>query len=456
MPTRLAWFTPLPPTRSGIAAYSAELLPALADTHRIDVFVDAPAGVRAPGATEVHDAHDFVWRHARRPYDLIVYQLGNSPCHDYLWPYLVRYPGLAVLHDGQLHHARARALIAAGRAGDYRAEFAYNHPRVPRSVADLGAAGLLGALNYLWPMRRLVLDASRAALAHNAWLADDLRRESPALHVEVVEMGVPDPAAGPGARERARARLGVPPDAVLLAAFGKVTPEKRIAETLRALAALDGGLPPWRLMLCGEPVDHYDAREDARKLGLGGRVSVTGYVGEAEMPACIAAADVCLCLRWPSSRETSASWLRCLAAGKPTIVTDLVHLGDVPALDPRDWRIANPPSGRDARGRPVRPVCVAIDVVDERRALACAVARLAADAALRAALGAASRRLWRRRFTLDRMAAGYRRAIEAARRKPPGPARREALLPHLRRDGTERLRALIEEAGMPAAHAPDL
>lgn len=352
MPPRLAWFTPLPPTRSGIAAYSAELLPALADTHRIDVFVDAPAGVRAPGATEVHDAHDFVWKHARRPYDLIVYQLGNSPCHDYLWPYLVRYPGLAVLHDGQLHHARARALTAAGRAGDYRAEFAYNHPRVPRSVANLGAAGLLGALNYLWPMRRVVLDASRAALAHNAWLADDLRRERPELHVEVVEMGVPDLAAGPGARARARARLGVPPDAVLLAAFGKVTPEKRIAETLRALAALDGGLPPWRLMLCGEPVDHYDAREDARKLGLGGRVIVTGYVGEAEMPACIAAADVCLCLRWPSSRETSASWLRCLAAGKPTIVTDLVHLGDVPALDPRDWRIANPPAGlRDDRRR---------------------------------------------------------------------------------------------------------
>ncbi len=38
---RLAWFSPLPPTRSGISAYSAELLPALADRHEITVYVDA-------------------------------------------------------------------------------------------------------------------------------------------------------------------------------------------------------------------------------------------------------------------------------------------------------------------------------------------------------------------------------------------------------------------------------
>ena len=46
----------------------------------------------------------------QHPYDLIVYQLGNDSCHDYMWPYLVRHPGLVVLHDGQTHQARARTL----------------------------------------------------------------------------------------------------------------------------------------------------------------------------------------------------------------------------------------------------------------------------------------------------------------------------------------------------------
>src|SRR5262245_8382355 len=49
-PMRIAWFTPLAPTRSGIAAYSAEIVPRLAREHAI-ALVDEPA------------AHDFVWQH---------------------------------------------------------------------------------------------------------------------------------------------------------------------------------------------------------------------------------------------------------------------------------------------------------------------------------------------------------------------------------------------------------
>src|SRR5436190_20372841 len=110
---RLAWFGPLPPVRSGIATYSGELLPLLAAEHEIDLFVDGPpSAFESPHERlELFDAHDFIWKHRARPYDLIVYQLGNATCHDYMWAYLVRYPGIVVLHDGQLHHARGRMLL---------------------------------------------------------------------------------------------------------------------------------------------------------------------------------------------------------------------------------------------------------------------------------------------------------------------------------------------------------
>ena len=63
---RIAWFSPLPPSTSGIAAYSAELLPLLdARGHPIDRFTAA-------------NAQDFVWKMRRAPYDLVVYQLGNA------------------------------------------------------------------------------------------------------------------------------------------------------------------------------------------------------------------------------------------------------------------------------------------------------------------------------------------------------------------------------------------
>ena len=52
---KIAWFSPMPPSRSGIAAYSAEVLPLFRDRgFEIDVFSEA-------------NAHDFVWKHRRNP-----------------------------------------------------------------------------------------------------------------------------------------------------------------------------------------------------------------------------------------------------------------------------------------------------------------------------------------------------------------------------------------------------
>src|SRR5215471_1290413 len=166
MLTRLAWFSPLPPARSGVAAYSAELLPYLERRYRIDTFDSA-------------QAHDFVWKHRRDPYDLTVYQLGNAPWHDYMWAYLAAYPGLVVLHDARLHHARARHLMQLQRVDDYRREFRYNHPDAPPSAADYAVEGLRGSIYYFWPMRALVLRTARLVAVHNARVAAELTAEEP-------------------------------------------------------------------------------------------------------------------------------------------------------------------------------------------------------------------------------------------------------------------------------------
>ena len=444
---RVAWFTPLPPVRSGVARYSVEVLSPLGHHFEIDVFVDTAERHAPSGVTGVFSAHDFVWKHVADPYALIVYQLGNAPCHDYMWPYLVRFPGLVTLHDGQLHHSRARRLLEEKRPEHYRAEFRYNHPDADPCMTELGVAGLLGALTQLWPMRRVVLASSRLVLVHNTRLAEELREEDADVAVDVVEMGVPEQPALAHMRELVRTRFGLPRDAVLFAAFGKVTPEKRIAQALRALAALTPETP-WHLMLCGERVDHYDPRADAQQLGIADRVTVTGYVDEDEMPGYVAATDVCFCLRWPSSRETSASWLRCLAAGKPTIVTDLVHLTDVRSLDPRDWTVAGRPARPDPLGPVVRAACISIDILDEGHSLGLALRRIATDRDLRETLGRAARELWTERFTLDRMALGYQRAMERVCGTPADTPGRGELPPHLRCDGTELSRAILAEFGL--------
>src|SRR6478672_1016034 len=167
---RLAWFSPFPPAHTGIAGRSVELVRALrARGIGIDSFVHHVSA----DAPEAVSAHDFVWRHARHPYDLVVYQFGNSSHHDYMWPYALRYPGLAVLHDTHLHHARAALLLREKRAADYRRELAWSEPAVNPDAAELAIAGFDSRLYYEWPMVRSLVVSSRFVAVHG----DATRRE---------------------------------------------------------------------------------------------------------------------------------------------------------------------------------------------------------------------------------------------------------------------------------------
>lgn len=434
---RLAWFSPMPPAHSGIAAYSDELLPSLrARGVDIDVYAEPAAGTAPDGPT----ARDFVWTARRRPYDLTVYQLGNAACHDYMWGYLFRYPGLVVLHDAQVHQARAQALLQRylPRRDDYLAEFAANHPAAPPDVARLVAWGLGGQLFAHWPHIRLVLQAARLTAVHSPALARQLHTEY-AVEVDALPMGVADPTAAPGVVGPAqlRERYGLPADAIVVAAVGGVTPEKRLPEVIAAVAALADTLPQVHVLVVGAPVAHYDVRADAAARGLTGRVHVTGYVPDAELPAHLALADICACLRWPSNGETSASWLRAIAAGRPTIVTDLSHQPELPVVDPRSWQALGPAGAE--------PIAVAVPILDEAHALTCALEKLARSPERRARMGAAARRYWQAHHTLAAMTEGYERVLRRAAERP-APA--VALPAHLTADGDERLADLLAPFGV--------
>jgi len=442
---KLAWFSPFPPVRTGIADCSAELVAALrARGYEIDCY---PSGA----------AHDFPWTHRQRPYDLIVYQFGNSSHHDYEWAYALRYPGLVVLHDAHLHHARAAFLLRERRAADYRAEFAWNHPEVPPEAAELAIAGFDSPLYYEWSMVRSLIEASRLVAVHGEatrrGLLESIPANSeadPAEKIVAVRLGHGDPVSGDRrqrARREVRAALGIADDAVLFGLFGGLTPEKRIPQVLAAMQALVPYAPSARLVLAGAPAAHYDVHAGIAN-GLRDRVTVTGYLAESDLTDYLAACDVSLNLRWPTARETSGAWLRALAAGVPTIVTDLIHLGGVPSLDPRTWT----ENGLSALGsQSPKPVCVAIDILDEDHSLRLAMRRLAQDAELRERLGRAGRAWWEREHSLEVMVEDYVQLIASATAHPAEPRARSAGSPdHFRSDGDRRLNALLASFGIEA------
>jgi glycosyltransferase involved in cell wall biosynthesis len=406
---RLAWFSPLPPTRSGIAAYSAELLPLLDANHTIDRFPETRA-------------RDFVWMARRSPYDLVVYQLGNAPCHDYMWAYLAAFPGLVVLHDAVLHQARARQLLQNRRADDYRREFAYDHPEAPAGVAEYAVEGLGGPIYYCWSMLRVVMQTARVIAVHNARIADDLRETYPSATIDTIRMGVPAVAAIDVTA--ARRALGFSADAVVFAAFGKLTPEKRIAPITHALARLVADGVDAHLLLVGDASEYTALPDVLARSGVAARVHITGHVADTDVASHLAAADACLCLRWPTAGESSASWLRCLAARRATILTDLAHLVDIP----------------DA-------VALRVDLLDEDETLYRAMTTLATDPSRRAAIADAGHAFWLAHHTLETMAADYQRVLAAAAARPaPAPT---DLPSHFTADYSTLARAITSQLGVP-------
>jgi glycosyltransferase involved in cell wall biosynthesis len=451
-PVHIAWFSPLPPVRTGVSAVSAELVAALgARGHRVDPYPETRA-------------HDFPWIHRRHPYDLIVYQFGNSSHHDYEWPYALRYPGVVVLHDTRLHHARAALLLREKRRDDYRRELRANHPALDPDVAELAVAGFDSRLYYDWPMvRRLVMASRRVAVHGDATrrelleaLADDrgpMTEDRCALAQRIVSIRLGHGELVSAEREAAarhmlRDRYGLPEDAVVFGVFGGLTPEKRLPQILEAFRAVQAYAPAARLLLGGAEAPQFPL--EAFRAADG--VTVTGYIEDAELTDHIAAVDVSLNLRWPTARETSGPWLRALAAGKPTIVTDLLQLGDISTLDPRTWqRNTSAIGSRSSDTGRQHAVAIAIDIVDEDHSLRLAMRRLATDAELRRQLGHAAREHWQREHTIDVMTHDYERVMREARGAGRGAENTEdaeAARVHLRSGGNDTLRQLLEPFGL--------
>ena len=332
---RIAYFSPLRPARTGIADYSEALLPFLARSLSLDLYVDgyAPESQSSLRDFEVLDCRLFEAIRRQRQYDAIVYQMGNSPYHDYIYETLLRRPGILVLHDLVMHHFFVARTLGQQDTSGYVREMAYN---APDGGADAARAAMTGNAPYPYyemPLHHRMVDASLSVIAHNEFMASRLRADYPELPISCVPMLCP-PAAlvqSPGLTAELRQRWQIPEGALVVASFGRIAPPKRLDILLRALQALRRQIPSVFCLLVGEVVAPYDAAGLIRGLGLGeDSVRLTGHIPEAEYFASFDLADIAVNLRYPSAGESSAALIQLLGHGVPTIVSDVDAFSELP------------------------------------------------------------------------------------------------------------------------------
>ena len=148
-PLRIAWFSPLPPRRTGIADYSLALLRELAPRReQLEIELWVEGGEIAPEVQALgleHRNYGGIGEplDALGSYDLVVYQMGNNvENHRAIYDVAIRYPGLLVLHDFVLHHMLARLFLKLRRDPEgYVAEMASAHGPSAGTLASEVVAG---------------------------------------------------------------------------------------------------------------------------------------------------------------------------------------------------------------------------------------------------------------------------------------------------------------------------
>jgi glycosyltransferase involved in cell wall biosynthesis len=333
---RIAYFSPLSPDPSGISDYSEELLPQLARHLDLDLFVDGY--VPTHPAAEKHriidcDRVDPVPLLAG--YDAVLYHVGNSASHDYIYDTLMLWPGLVVLHEVSLQHLIAARTIDAGRKDVYMTEMWEQHGR---EGADRARLTLWGSEAAPWeadpltyPLNRRVLSQATGVLTHSDFAARHVHEVFPDLMVSRVDHhAFPVPRK---ARERLRARRAeatspAKADFTFVSA-GNLTPSKQIEKLLRALSVLHRRVP-FRCNLIGR--GHLKDRTECLidSFGLSEQVRVVGRVDKDELYCALLDADVSVCLRQPTLGETSGIVMRSLACGTPVLVSDTGWFSELP------------------------------------------------------------------------------------------------------------------------------
>lgn len=306
---RLAYFSPLPPARSGIADYSVALLEELKKLADVHVFSSKPPSFDA------------------RDYDVVLYQVGNNDYHDFCYETAMEHPGVVVVHEANLHHLITALTIKRGDWDAYMRLIEQEGSEQDLAHAVRARRLEVGPDYEGVPMLRQLLARSKGAIVHSGCVETELRIAGFEGAVARIPHGAWIPDAN---RLDFRERLGLDETTPLIGIFGYLKPYKRIAESLRAFRRLVRVQPLAKMILVGEP--HPELQLDAliRSLDLGAHVRVLGFRPIDEFVGYLAACDIVLNLRYPTVGENSGTLMRALGLGKAVIVSEVGSFSELP------------------------------------------------------------------------------------------------------------------------------
>lgn len=331
---RLAYVSPLPPERSGISDYSAELLPELLQYFDIDVVVTQsdvqPAWIKEK--CQIRTVEWFVENAAS--YDHVLYHFGNSTFHEHMFELVASIPGIVVLHDFFLSGILAHMELNTSAQGIWIDSLYESHGYA--AVIDRFHSKELVDAIWKYPANLPVLKSAQGVIIHSEnsrklakqWYGAEAGSE----WVNIPLLRVPAESSIE-AREEIRKKLGLKAEEFVVCSFGLLGPSKLNHRLLEAwLSSPMANDAACVLVFVGQndPGTYGDElQQHIDQAGVASRILITGWASTETFRDYLGAADVGVQLRAHSRGETSAAVLDCMNYGLATVVNANGSMADL-------------------------------------------------------------------------------------------------------------------------------
>lgn len=395
---KLAFVSPLPPERTGIADFCAELLPALSQYYEIELIVDQEH-VSPETAQYFPSPKDGNWlRQNAHKIDRVIYHFGNSPFHSHMFDLLKAVPGVVAIHDVFLSSVIRYDDDSGAKPKEWAKEMYLSHGY--KALKERFQSQDWEIETFKYPCSGTVVQDALALIVHSKFSESVLTHwfgKSVAEKTRILPLARAIPKVLNSSA--ARSRLGFQSDDYIVCSFGFLAPTKindrLLMSWIQSSLSKDNRC---KLVFVGE--NHggaygQDLIRFIKQNNLEDQVQITGFVSPKQFQDYLSAMDLAVQLRTNSRGETSAAVLDVMASGKPLIVNAHGSLAEIDS----------------------EAVCIIPDEFEDAQ-LADAIETLHADAAKAQRMGILAREIVATKHSPENCAAEYFRIIETSYHAP--------------------------------------